>query len=66
MHCKTCFQLDGVVTRAVVEAFAANEATGVRFKAFVCARCLSEGREMRVTCRTFGKQAQTEFAREES
>jgi len=53
MRCKTCFQLDGVETRAVVEATVANAVTGAKFDALVCARCFSEGRETRVTCRTF-------------
>jgi hypothetical protein len=51
LKCKVCFERDGIATAAIVEHRCTNEGTGKQFAAFVCERC--QGRETRVTCRTF-------------
>lgn len=53
--CKPCLERDAVVSGVVVEHRCTNPHTGKQFDAYVCKRCLDEGRETRVTCRTFSK-----------
>lgn len=53
VHVQTVLRTDGIASDAVVEHRCTNEQTGVHFTAFVCKRCLDQGRETRVTCRTF-------------
>jgi hypothetical protein len=57
LGCRSCFERDGVISRDVVEHRSTNDRTGQEFTAFVCARCLEVGQEIRVTCRTFGHVA---------
>jgi len=51
--CRTCLEEDDAASSATVQHLCTNERTGKKFDAFVCARCLEQGRETRVTCRTF-------------
>jgi hypothetical protein len=51
--CRQCLEYEGVVSTSVIEHRCMNERTERPFTAFVCARCLDNGRETRVTCRTF-------------
>jgi hypothetical protein len=55
--CLLCLDHDGVETASVVEHPCLDERSGKRFTANVCARCLEAGRETRVTCRTFSRNA---------
>ena len=51
--CRTCLGKDSATSSVIVQHLCTNEVTGKQFDAFVCARCLEEGQETRVTCRTF-------------
>jgi hypothetical protein len=50
---RACLERDGVEWTSVVEHRCTNQLTGGHFTAHVCARFIEEGRETRVTCRTF-------------
>lgn len=56
--CRICLDEDGATSPATVQHPCINEHTGKEFDAFVCARCLENGRETRVTCRTFVRPEQ--------
>lgn len=56
MRCNVCIEDNGVETAVVTSAALVNEVTGVNFVAIVCARCLSLGRNTRVTCNTFSAE----------